>query len=64
MARADRGERKRLRRRARDERGAGEASAPRDLTDIVGDHLIPEQQRGATTNWHPSRRGASPHHSG
>jgi hypothetical protein len=62
MARTARGGRKRFRRRDRDDAGAPEGAAERDLTDYVGGYLIPEDQQTATTSWRPSRRGNSPHH--
>ncbi len=60
MARRVRGARKRFWRRGRDDEGVLEPSSRRELTDLVADHLIPEAQRGATAQWHPSRRGNSP----
>jgi hypothetical protein len=61
MARAARDGRRRFGRRRRDA-SASEQEPERDLTAFVGDYLIPEDQRVATSHWHPSRRGNSPHH--
>jgi len=62
MARTTPGPRRRLRRRGREGEVATEPPAARDLDAIVGEHLIPEDQHGATSQWHPMRRGNSPHH--
>jgi hypothetical protein len=66
MARTGRKERRRLRRLDRDgaEATAFDHVAERELADYVGGYLIPEDQQSATTQWHPSRRGNSPHHGG
>jgi len=61
MTKAARGARKRFRRENRDEI-ASENDSTRDLTEFVREYLIPEDQREATSHWHPSRRGFSPHH--
>jgi hypothetical protein len=63
MARSARGRRKGFR-RGRGDAAGFEHTSKRDLTEVVGDHLIPEEQRDATAGWHPQRRGSSPHHRG
>jgi len=63
MARARR-ERKRLGRRDRDTGTTFEHWSQRDLADLVSDHLIQGEKAAATSKWHPSRRGNSPHHNG
>lgn len=60
-ARTGRG-RRRFRRRNGDDTGAPKPASARDLSEVVGDFLIPDDQHGATSRWHPSRRGNSPHH--
>jgi hypothetical protein len=62
MAKTTRGTGKRFRRRGAAEQPAPGHRTERTLSDVVGDHLIPEEQVPATTKWHPSRRGNSPHH--
>jgi hypothetical protein len=64
MARAGHGERKRFRRRAPEAPVAFDHWSERDLADIVSDHLIASDKASATSKWHPSRRGNSPHHKG
>jgi hypothetical protein len=61
MARAEHGERKRFGRRSREEKATFDHWSSRDLVDVVSDHLIEADQAAATSKWHPSRRGHSPH---
>jgi hypothetical protein len=61
-ARTGRGRGKRFRRRNGDETATAKPASARDLSDVVGEFLIPDADRDATSHWHPSRRGNSPHH--
>jgi hypothetical protein len=61
MARAAGDDRKRFG-RGRKRVAPFEHASDRDLVEIVGDHLIEGERADATAQWHPSRRGNSPHH--